>query len=131
MAVSNDATRESRARDSSDTRAFSNAPADSPAPPEVIPAPSEPQLIRDMAGVRRALGGVDSKDSLLRANQIQGFFLGGCLGCDGSFGVERRGLGANGAADHRPPRPERVDRAGQPDVRGRGALDRAYGLSLA
>jgi len=48
-----------------------------------------------------ALGGVDSKDSLLGANQIQGFFLGGSLGCDGSFGVERCGMGANGAADHR------------------------------
>jgi len=47
------------------------------------------------------LGGVDSKDSLLGANQIQGFFLGGSLGCDGSFGVERCGMGANGAADHR------------------------------
>jgi hypothetical protein len=49
-----------------------------------------------------SLGGVDSRDSLLRANQIQGFFLGGSLGCDGSFGFERRGLGANGTADHRP-----------------------------
>src|SRR5215510_1447771 len=77
------------------------------------------------------LGGVDSKDSLLRANQIQGFFLGGGLGCDGSVGVERRGLGTNGAADHRPARPEGLDRAGQPDVRGRCALDRAYRLSLA
>jgi transposase len=38
---------------------------------------------------------VDSKDSLLSANQIQGFFWGGCLGCDGSFGFERRGLGAD------------------------------------
>lgn len=37
-----------------------------------------------------ALGNVDSKDSLLRANQIQGYFLGGGLGCDGSVGVERR-----------------------------------------
>jgi hypothetical protein len=45
---------------------------------------------------------VDSKDSLLRANQIQGFFLGGSFGCDGSFGVERRGLGAHGAPHHRP-----------------------------
>ena len=33
-----------------------------------------------------ALGPVDSKDSLLSANQIQGFFWGGGLGCDGSFG---------------------------------------------
>ena len=54
------------------------------------------------AAYPNALGSVDSKDSLLGANQIQGFFLGGGLGCDGSFGVERRGLGANGAADHRP-----------------------------
>ena len=41
-----------------------------------------------------ALGGVDSKDSLLGANQIQGFFFGGSL-------VERCGMEANGAADHR------------------------------
>ena len=47
------------------------------------------------------LGGVDSKESLLGANQIQGFFFGGSLGCDGSFGVERCRMGANGAADHR------------------------------
>ncbi|WP_146686313.1 hypothetical protein [Bradyrhizobium canariense] len=47
------------------------------------------------------LGGVDSKDSLLGANQIQGFFLGGGLGCDGSVGFERCGLGADGASDYR------------------------------
>ena len=51
--------------------------------------------------VQTALGGVDSKDSLLGANQIQGCFLGGDLGYDGSFGFERRGLGADGAADYR------------------------------
>jgi hypothetical protein len=33
------------------------------------------------------LGGVDSKDSLLGANQIQGCFWGGRLGCDGPFGI--------------------------------------------
>ena len=77
------------------------------------------------------LGGVDSKDSLLGANQIQGCFWGGSLGCDGSFGFERRGVGADGAADHRSTRPEGLDRARQPDVRGRRAVDRAYGLSLA
>src|SRR5258708_30163927 len=43
------------------------------------------------------LGGVDSKDSLLGANQIQGFFLGGSLGCEGPFGFERRGVGTDGA----------------------------------
>src|ERR1700680_684377 len=48
-----------------------------------------------------ALGGVDSKDSLLGANQIQGCFWGGSLGCDGAAGFERRGVGADGAADHR------------------------------
>jgi hypothetical protein len=47
------------------------------------------------------LGGVDSKDSLLGANQIQGCFWGGSLGCDGAVGFERRGVGADGAADHR------------------------------
>src|SRR6266404_2181602 len=57
--------------------------------------------------------------------------LGGSLGCDGTVGFERRGVGADGAADHRSTRPERLDRARQPDVRGRRALDRAYGLSLA
>jgi hypothetical protein len=49
-----------------------------------------------------ALDGVDSKDSLLGANQIQGCFLGGSLGCDGPVGFERRGVGADGTADHRP-----------------------------
>ena len=49
-----------------------------------------------------ALGGVDSKDSLLGANQIQDFFWGGSLGCDGAVGFERRGVGTDGAADHRP-----------------------------
>jgi hypothetical protein len=48
-----------------------------------------------------ALGGVDSKDSLLGANQIQGCFLGGSLGFDGAVGFERRGVAADGAADHR------------------------------
>lgn len=45
------------------------------------------------------LGGVDSKDSLLGANQIQSCFLGGSLRCDGPVGFERRGAGADGAAD--------------------------------
>jgi transposase len=49
----------------------------------------------------RPLGGVDSKDSLLGANQIQGCFWGGSLGCDGPLGIERRGVGADDAADHR------------------------------
>ena len=49
----------------------------------------------------KALGPVDSKDSLLAANQIQGVFWGGGLGCDGSFGFERHGLGADGAPDYR------------------------------
>jgi hypothetical protein len=48
-----------------------------------------------------ALGGVDSKDSLLGANQIQGCFSGGSLGCEGPFGFERHGVGADGAADYR------------------------------
>ena len=78
-----------------------------------------------------ALGGVDSRDSLLRANQIQGCFLGGSLGCDGPFGIKRRGVGADGAADHRATGSEGLHRARQSDVRGRCAVDRAYGLSLA
>jgi hypothetical protein len=48
-----------------------------------------------------ALGGVDSKDSLLEANQIQGCFWGGSLGCERPVGFERRGVGTDGAADHR------------------------------
>ncbi|MGY2843635.1 transposase [Bradyrhizobium sp. USDA 4509] len=63
------------------------------------------------------LGGVDSKDSLLGANQIQGCFWGGRLGCDGPFGIERRGVGADGAVDHRAARSEGLDRARQPNVR--------------
>ena len=50
----------------------------------------------------KILGGVDSRDSLLGANQIQGCFWGGSLGCDGTVGFERRGVGADSAADHRP-----------------------------
>jgi predicted tellurium resistance membrane protein TerC len=49
---------------------------------------------------RKTLGPVDSKDSLLSANQIQGCFWGGGLGCDGSFGFERCCLGADGAPDY-------------------------------
>jgi hypothetical protein len=85
--------------------------------------------VRDDLG--QVLGGVDSKDSLLGANQIQGCFWGGSLGCDGPFGFERCGMGTDGASDHRSARPERLDRARQSDVRGRRALDRSYGLSLA
>src|SRR5258705_13880711 len=51
---------------------------------------------------KKALGGVDSKDSLLGANQIQRCFWGGSLGCDGTVGFERRGVGADSTADHRP-----------------------------
>jgi hypothetical protein len=47
------------------------------------------------------LGRVDSRDSLLGANQIQDCFWGGSLGCDGSVGFERCGLGADSSADHR------------------------------
>ena len=56
------------------------------------------------------LARVDSKDSLLGANQIQGCFWGRGLGSDASFGVERRCLGADGTADHRPSGPEGLDR---------------------
>jgi hypothetical protein len=51
------------------------------------------QFIRPAAHARdhAALGGVDSRDSLLGANQIQGCFWGGGLGCDGTVGFERRG----------------------------------------
>jgi hypothetical protein len=55
----------------------------------------------EVQAAMNALGPVDSKDSLLSANQIQGCFWGGGLGCDGSFGFERRGLGADGAPDYR------------------------------
>jgi hypothetical protein len=47
------------------------------------------------------LGDVDSRDSLLEANQIQGCFLGGSLGCEGPIGFERRGVGADGALINR------------------------------
>jgi tetratricopeptide (TPR) repeat protein len=118
---------------------FARATRLNPLGPYVVHAQMGTGMAHFLAGRRnearlwakKALGRVDSKDSLLRANQIQGFFLGGGLGCDGSFGVERCGLGTNGAADYRPARPEGLDGAGQPNVRGRCALDRAYGLSLA
>ena len=56
-----------------------------------------------VAGLRaeNGLGGVDSKDSLLGANQIQGCFWGGSLGCDGPFGFERCGMGPDGASYYR------------------------------
>lgn len=41
-------------------------------------------------------------DSLLGPNEIQDCFWGGSLRRDGSFGFERRGVGADGATDHRP-----------------------------
>jgi hypothetical protein len=72
---------------------------------------------RHIACGRFTLGGVDSKDSLLGTNQIQSCFWGGSLGCEEPFGFERCGVGADGAADYRPPRPEGVDRARQPYVR--------------
>src|SRR5271155_3846897 len=78
-----------------------------------------------------ALGGVDSRDSRITGSMIQDCFLEGSLGCDGSFGVERRGLGAAGTADHRSTGPEGLDWTRQPDVRGGRALDCAHGLSLA
>jgi len=72
------------------------------------------QLIQELAKILErirlsssgGLGPVDSKDSLLGANQIQSCFWGGSLGCEGPFGFERCGMGADGALDHRPARPE-------------------------
>ena len=63
-------------------------------------------LARQFSGSTRgiitsALGGVDSKDSHLGANQIQGCFWGGSLGCDGAVGLKRHGVGADGTVDHR------------------------------
>ena len=81
--------------------------------------------------VSNGLGGVDSKDSLLGANQIQDCFWGGSLGCEEPSGFERCGVGTDGAADNRSTRPEGFDRARQPYVRGGRAVDRAHGLSLA
>jgi len=48
-----------------------------------------------------ALGSVDSKDSLLGANQIQGAFWEAVLGVKEPFGFKRQGVGTDGAADHR------------------------------
>jgi hypothetical protein len=66
-----------------------------------------------------------------RSKSDSRLLLGGGLGCDGSVGFERRGVGADGSADPWSTRPERVDRARQSDVRGRCAVDRAHRLSLA
>ena len=80
--------------------------------PAAIPTELDPQKLRSltepekrqhlMEETFRALGRVDSRDSLLGANQIQSCFWGGSVGCDGPFGFERRGVGADGTADHRP-----------------------------
>ena len=70
-----------------------------------LPVEQPPAIALRRLGVTRReerLGGVDSRDSLLGANQIQGCFWGGGLGCDGTVGFERRGVGADSAADHRP-----------------------------
>src|SRR5260370_37347987 len=70
---------------------------------EISRSPELRRAAADRVGAcERALGGVDSRDSLLGANQIQGCFWGGSLGCDGTVGVDRRGVGADSAADHRP-----------------------------
>src|SRR5260221_12462143 len=54
------------------------------------------------------LGGVDSKDSLLGANQIQGCFWGGGLGCDGTVGFERLARLLLEAGTIGGPSPERI-----------------------
>jgi hypothetical protein len=46
-------------------------------------------------------------------------------------GVERRPLGGDVGANHRTTRSVRLDRARQPDVRGRRLVDRAHGLTVA
>src|ERR1700722_15338857 len=78
-----------------------------------------------------ALGCVDSWDSLLGANQIQGCFWEAVLGVmdrlvlsDAAW--ERMAPLIIGLPDQK-----RVDRARQSDVRGRCAVDRAHRLSLA
>jgi hypothetical protein len=70
------------------------------------------------------LGGVDSKDSLLGANQIHGFFWEAALG-DGRL-VLSNAAWERMAADQRSTRPERLHQARQSDVRGRRVVDRAY-----
>ena len=78
-----------------------------------------------------ALGGVDSKDSLLGANQIQSCFWEAVLG------VKSRLVLSDAAWERMAPliigRPDQKGSTGarQSDVRGRCAVDRAYGLSLA
>src|SRR6185437_12581277 len=65
-------------------------------------SPVERGILVATFAAAKGLGSVDSKDSLLGANQIQGCFWGGNLGCNGSTGFERRCLGADGAPDYRP-----------------------------
>jgi hypothetical protein len=52
----------------------------------------------------------------------------GSLGHDGSFGLERRGVGPDSASDHRS---TGSDRPRQPDVCGGRPLDCAYRVFLA
>jgi len=41
-------------------------------------------------------------DAVMESPKLaEGCFLGGSLGCDGAVGFERRGVGGDGAADHR------------------------------
>lgn len=70
---------------------------------------------------------MDSRDSHFVWGMIQGCFLGSGRGCNGPFGAERRGVGADGAVDHRSARSEGFDGPQQPDVRRSGAVDRATG----
>ena len=77
------------------------------------------------------LGSVDSKDSLLVANQIQGFFWEAVLG------VMDRLVLSDAAWERIAPliigRPDQKGSTGRDNriVRGRCAVDRAHGISLA
>ena len=55
-----------------------------------------PHLLRG----KLLLGCVDSWDSLFRSKSDSRLLLGGSLGCDGPAGFERRGVEADGPADH-------------------------------
>ncbi|WP_456781567.1 DUF6471 domain-containing protein [Bradyrhizobium sp. USDA 3315] len=78
-----------------------------------------------------ALGCVDSWDSQIRGNVIQGFLLGGSLGCHGSARSERPAMGPDLRHDHRSAGPAWFDGPRQPDVcRGR-VMDRANRFAVA
>lgn len=77
------------------------------------------------------LGRVDSWDSQISGNVIQGFLLGGSLGRHGSAQSERWAMGSYLRLDHRSTGPARFDGPRQPHVHRGRVVDRANRFAVA